>query len=80
MHSQEQAPSVTGAHDGHQGHEGYEGYGAQGGHGTHDTTTTERGSFCVARCGCGWAGPARRSRDRARTDADAHRSAPDAAR
>lgn len=38
----------------------------------HETTTTERGSFCTARCGCGWAGPARRSRDRARTDAQEH--------
>ncbi|MFF3322284.1 hypothetical protein [Streptomyces sp. NPDC002889] len=40
----------------------------------HITTTTERGSFAMARCSCGWAGPARRSRDRARTDAAAHTS------
>ncbi|MFC4887171.1 hypothetical protein ACFPK5_18495 [Streptomyces beijiangensis] len=40
----------------------------------HRTTTTERGAFCVARCSCGWAGPARRSRDRARTDATVHES------
>ncbi|MFE2294327.1 hypothetical protein [Streptomyces sp. NPDC059452] len=39
-------------------------------------TTTERGSFCLARCTCGWAGPARRSRDRARTDAAEHLAAP----
>ncbi|MFB8102711.1 MULTISPECIES: hypothetical protein [Streptomyces] len=41
----------------------------------HSTTTTERGSFCLARCTCGWAGPARRSRDRARTDAAEHLAA-----
>ncbi|GAA4912509.1 hypothetical protein [Streptomyces coeruleoprunus] len=40
----------------------------------HLTTTTERGSFAVARCTCGWSGPARRSRDRARSDAAAHMS------
>ncbi|EDY62125.1 hypothetical protein ACH46N_23325 [Streptomyces pristinaespiralis] len=39
---------------------------------THTTTTVERGSFAVARCTCGWSGPARRSRDRARTDARSH--------
>ncbi|WP_329120489.1 hypothetical protein [Streptomyces sp. NBC_01465] len=38
----------------------------------HLTTTTERGAFCIARCSCGWTGPARRSRDRARTDASEH--------
>ncbi|MFJ3713338.1 hypothetical protein OG709_19480 [Streptomyces sp. NBC_01267] len=38
----------------------------------HTTTTSERGSFCTARCVCGWRGPARRSRDRARTDAAEH--------
>ncbi len=42
----------------------------------HTTTTIERGSFCLARCSCGWAGPARRSRDRARTDAAEHLTAP----
>ncbi|RST17248.1 hypothetical protein E2C00_11465 [Streptomyces sp. WAC05374] len=42
----------------------------------HNATTTERGSFAVARCTCGWAGPARRSRDRARLDAAAHMAAP----
>ncbi|MFI8325953.1 hypothetical protein [Streptomyces sp. NPDC085529] len=45
--------------------------------GPHHTTTTERGSFAVARCSCGWAGPARRSRDRARTDAAEHVGASD---
>ncbi|WP_228995001.1 hypothetical protein [Streptomyces sp. DH8] len=44
--------------------------------GGHTTTTIERGSFCLARCTCGWAGPARRSRDRARTDAAEHLAAP----
>ncbi|MFI6474999.1 hypothetical protein ACIBL5_32625 [Streptomyces sp. NPDC050516] len=38
----------------------------------HQTTITERGSFAIARCSCGWTGPARRSRDRARTDAQTH--------
>ncbi|MGW8889872.1 hypothetical protein [Streptomyces sp. NPDC055749] len=43
----------------------------------HSVTTVERGSFCVARCSCGWKGPARRSRDRARTDAEEHLSTPE---
>ncbi|MEU5797213.1 hypothetical protein E2C11_14825 [Streptomyces lavendulae] len=38
----------------------------------HLTTTTEQGRFCVARCTCGWRGPARRARSQARTDASAH--------
>ncbi|MEV7871915.1 hypothetical protein AB0P17_38740 [Streptomyces sp. NPDC088124] len=38
----------------------------------HTATTVERGSFCLARCTCGWSGPARRARDRARADADHH--------
>ncbi|MFF8290767.1 hypothetical protein ACF068_16290 [Streptomyces sp. NPDC016309] len=42
----------------------------------HNTTTTERGSFAVARCTCGWSGPARRSRDRARLDAATHAATP----
>ncbi|WP_097984543.1 MULTISPECIES: hypothetical protein [unclassified Streptomyces] len=42
----------------------------------HSATTIERGSFCLARCSCGWSGPARRSRDRARTDAAEHIAAP----
>ncbi|MFC5032264.1 hypothetical protein ACQFX6_21900 [Streptomyces sp. DSM 41987] len=40
--------------------------------GTHHTTVTDRGSFASARCSCGWKGPARRARDRARRDAEAH--------
>ncbi|AXG78723.1 hypothetical protein DVK44_14505 [Streptomyces paludis] len=39
---------------------------------SHLTSTFERGSFCLARCSCGWSGPARRSRDLARTDAATH--------
>ncbi|MEV8534745.1 hypothetical protein [Streptomyces sp. NPDC051211] len=39
---------------------------------SHPTDTVERGSFAVAVCGCGWRGPARRSRDKARLDAAAH--------
>ncbi|MFE2227904.1 hypothetical protein [Streptomyces kronopolitis] len=38
----------------------------------HATSTTERGSFCSARCDCGWRGPARRARSQARTDAERH--------
>ncbi|MFI9205033.1 hypothetical protein [Streptomyces sp. NPDC053048] len=38
----------------------------------HTTSTGERGSFCTARCTCGWYGPARRARSLARADADAH--------
>ncbi|MEU3538954.1 hypothetical protein [Streptomyces paromomycinus] len=41
----------------------------------HRTTTTERGSFCLARCSCGWHGPARRARSQARTDAEQHHRA-----
>ncbi|MFJ9829120.1 hypothetical protein ACIRSU_32810 [Streptomyces sp. NPDC101160] len=40
----------------------------------HHTETMERGSFAFARCSCGWTGPARRSRDRARTDAAEHQA------
>lgn len=32
----------------------------------------ERGSFAVAMCACGWSGPGRRARKRAREDAAAH--------
>ncbi|MBP0462125.1 hypothetical protein [Streptomyces montanisoli] len=42
----------------------------------HLTSTVERGSFCSARCTCGWRGPARRSRDLARTDARTHETPP----
>ncbi|MGW1005362.1 hypothetical protein [Streptomyces sp. NPDC002520] len=38
----------------------------------HLTTTTEQGRFCVARCSCGWRGPARRARSQARADAAGH--------
>ncbi|MFJ8083306.1 hypothetical protein ACIQ6Y_22210 [Streptomyces sp. NPDC096205] len=38
----------------------------------HRTTTVEQGPFCVARCSCGWRGPARRARSLARTDAARH--------
>ncbi|MFF4574198.1 hypothetical protein [Streptomyces sp. NPDC001410] len=41
----------------------------------HLTTTTEQGRFCVARCTCGWRGPARRARSQARTDAAGHSAA-----
>ncbi|MEV4437763.1 hypothetical protein AB0K09_01895 [Streptomyces sp. NPDC049577] len=38
----------------------------------HVVTTSERGSFCTARCACGWRGPARRARSLAREDATTH--------
>ncbi|KAB1982369.1 MULTISPECIES: hypothetical protein [Streptomyces] len=38
----------------------------------HRTTTVEQGPFCLARCTCGWRGPARRARSQARTDATTH--------
>ncbi|WP_406170969.1 hypothetical protein [Streptomyces sp. NBC_00996] len=38
----------------------------------HRTTTVEQGRFCVARCICGWRGPARRARSLARADAQTH--------
>ncbi|WP_152648208.1 hypothetical protein [Streptacidiphilus anmyonensis] len=38
----------------------------------HITSVTERGAFAVASCSCGWHAPARRSRERARRDADDH--------
>ncbi|MCD9143114.1 hypothetical protein [Streptomyces albireticuli] len=41
----------------------------------HSTSTTETGSFCSARCTCGWRGPARRARSLARDDATAHAGA-----
>ncbi|WP_164555521.1 MULTISPECIES: hypothetical protein [unclassified Streptomyces] len=40
--------------------------------GRHVTTTTEQGPFCLARCTCGWRGPARRARSQARKDAKNH--------
>ncbi|MFI1970172.1 hypothetical protein [Streptomyces cinnamoneus] len=38
----------------------------------HTISTQERGSFCTARCTCGWYGPARRARSLARDDAAGH--------
>ncbi|MCX4455143.1 hypothetical protein OOK58_24280 [Streptomyces sp. NBC_01728] len=38
----------------------------------HRATTVEQGRFCLARCSCGWRGPARRARSLARTDAEGH--------
>ncbi|WP_344567914.1 hypothetical protein [Streptomyces axinellae] len=38
----------------------------------HPASVQERGSFCWASCGCGWRGPGRRARDRARADAREH--------
>ncbi|MFI7011627.1 hypothetical protein [Streptomyces sp. NPDC050145] len=38
----------------------------------HTATVVEQGRFCLARCTCGWRGPARRARSRARTDAEEH--------
>ncbi|MFI5806629.1 hypothetical protein [Streptomyces sp. NPDC051561] len=40
--------------------------------GPHPATTSEAGSFAYAHCPCGWRGPSRRSRDKARQDATAH--------
>lgn len=41
-------------------------------HPAHGATTVEQGRFCLARCTCGWRGPARRARSLARTDAEKH--------
>ncbi|AXI78321.1 hypothetical protein [Peterkaempfera bronchialis] len=41
----------------------------------HQVEVSENGSFCTARCTCGWFAPARRSRDRARRDATEHTAA-----
>ncbi|MFI6347658.1 hypothetical protein [Streptomyces sp. NPDC050560] len=38
----------------------------------HRTSTAEAGRFCLARCSCGWRGPARRARSKARSDVEAH--------
>ena len=35
-------------------------------------TVVEKGSFATAQCSCGWTGPGRRSRKRARADAAEH--------
>ncbi|GAA2340043.1 MULTISPECIES: hypothetical protein [Streptomyces] len=45
------------------------------GPGQNRTTTVERGSFSIARCTCGWSGPARRARALARDDAANHTTA-----
>ncbi|WP_179082058.1 hypothetical protein [Streptomyces rectiverticillatus] len=45
----------------------------------HLTSTSEQGSFCAARCTCGWRGPARRARSLARDDATGHEAAAGAA-
>ncbi|MER5466114.1 hypothetical protein ABT010_36825 [Streptomyces sp. NPDC002668] len=42
----------------------------------HRATAADRGSFAIARCTCGWIGPARRSRERARSDAELHTATP----
>ncbi|MDT0378618.1 hypothetical protein RM572_07470 [Streptomyces sp. DSM 42041] len=47
-----------------------------GGAAGHRPETVEQGAFAHARCSCGWRGPARRARERARADAAAHQ--PDA--
>ncbi|WP_432160976.1 hypothetical protein [Streptomyces sp. NRRL F-5630] len=38
----------------------------------HRTTTRDAGAFCTATCLCGWRGPARRARSKARSDAAEH--------
>lgn len=47
-------------------------YGPGRGQEEHLVSTVERGAFSHARCSCGWAGPARRSRETSRADAAAH--------
>ncbi|WP_168724101.1 MULTISPECIES: hypothetical protein [unclassified Streptomyces] len=42
----------------------------------HRTTTVEKGRFVAAHCSCGWRGPARRARSKARSDAAGHEAAP----
>ncbi|GAA2806132.1 hypothetical protein GCM10010441_33780 [Kitasatospora paracochleata] len=42
----------------------------------HRVVVEERGSFCFAGCSCGWFAPGRRSRDRARRDAEEHLADP----
>ncbi|MFD4634620.1 hypothetical protein ACFVYR_28125 [Streptomyces sp. NPDC058284] len=42
----------------------------------HRTTTVEKGRFIAAHCACGWRGPARRARSKARTDAAEHEESP----
>ncbi|MFH8800266.1 hypothetical protein ACH4F6_11820 [Streptomyces sp. NPDC017936] len=45
---------------------------APSGEEVHRTSTVEQGPFCLARCSCGWRGPARRARSLARADAEGH--------
>ncbi|MFJ6572409.1 hypothetical protein ACIQNU_33880 [Streptomyces sp. NPDC091292] len=40
--------------------------------GDHTTKIVEKGRFTSARCTCGWRGPARRARSKARSDAAEH--------
>ncbi|RRR78478.1 hypothetical protein EHS43_26070 [Streptomyces sp. RP5T] len=42
----------------------------------HHTQMVEQGRFCLARCSCGWRGPARRARSQARADAAGHTDGP----
>ncbi|MEU5901519.1 MULTISPECIES: hypothetical protein [Streptomyces] len=42
----------------------------------HRTTTVEKGRFTAAHCTCGWRGPARRARSKARTDGTEHEASP----
>jgi hypothetical protein len=66
-------PADGGGGGGGAGAAGGGGGGAGGGGGSaHAISVVERGSFAVARCSCGWKGPARRARDRARRDATDH--------
>ncbi|WP_111602315.1 hypothetical protein [Streptomyces sp. Amel2xB2] len=48
--------------------------GREGGpdQGEHRVSTGESGAFSYARCVCGWRGPARRARESARADGNAH--------
>ncbi|MEV6109071.1 hypothetical protein AB0M28_30860 [Streptomyces sp. NPDC051940] len=43
-----------------------------GASGDHSVSMREEGAFAVAVCTCGWSGPARRARSRAREDAALH--------
>ncbi|MFC7219543.1 hypothetical protein ACFQLX_15380 [Streptomyces polyrhachis] len=45
---------------------------AAAGEGGHELSVREEGAFALAACSCGWIGPARRARSRAREDACAH--------
>jgi hypothetical protein len=43
---------------------------------SHRVSTVEKGRFISAQCSCGWRGPARRARSKARTDAAEHEESP----